>query len=71
MAFLSNNIIVVICAMSWSLLISTAYENVTDAPYINSIELNKQLAYTNLRYMVGSLGEELEHFYAELCTLLV
>ena len=38
-------LIVVICAMSWSLLVSTAYENVTDAPYINSIELDKQLAY--------------------------
>ena len=57
LAFLSNNIIVVICAMSWSLLISTAYENITDAPYINSISLDKQLSYTNLRYMVGSLGE--------------
>ena len=53
LAFLSNNIIVVICAMYWSLLVSTAYENVTDAPYINSIELDKQLAYTNLRYMKG------------------
>lgn len=62
LAFLSNNIIVVICAISWSLLISTAYENVTDAPYINSIELNKQLAYTNLRYMVGSLGESIGTF---------
>ena len=67
LAFLSNNIIVVICAMSWSLLISTAYENVTDAPYINSIELNKQLAYTNLRYMVGSLGEAIGTF---LCGIM-
>lgn len=67
LAFLSNNIIVVICAISWSLLISTAYENVTDAPYINSIELNKQLAYTNLRYMVGSLGESIGTF---LCGIM-
>ena len=62
LAFLSNNTIVVICAMSWSLLISTAYENVTDAPYINSIALDKQLAFTNLRYMVGSLGEAIGTF---------
>lgn len=62
LAFLSNNIIVVICAMSWSLLISTAYENITDAPYINSIENDKQLAFTNLRYMVGSLGEAIGTF---------
>lgn len=62
LAFLSNSIIVVICAITWSLLISTAYENVTDAPYINSIELNKQLAYTNFRYMVSSLGEAIGTF---------
>ena len=67
LAFLSNNIIVVICAMTWSLLVSTAYENVTDAPYINSIELDKQLAYTNLRYMVGSLGEAIGTF---LCGIM-
>lgn len=67
LAFLSNNITVVICAMSWSLLISTAYENVTDAPYINSIKLDKQLAYTNLRYMVGSLGEAIGTF---LCGIM-
>lgn len=67
LAFLSNNVIVVICAMSWSLLISTAYENVTDAPYINSIELDKQLVYTNLRYMVGSLGEAIGTF---LCGIM-
>ena len=67
LAFLSNNITVVICAMSWSLLISTAYENVTEAPYINSIKLDKQLAYTNLRYMVGSLGEAIGTF---LCGIM-
>lgn len=66
-AFLSNNMIVIILAMSWSLLISTAYENVTDAPYINSIELDKQLAFTNLRYMVGSLGEAIGTF---LCGIM-
>lgn len=62
LVFLSNNIFVTICAITWSLLISTSYENVTDAPYINSIEVDKQLAYTNLRYMVGSLGEAIGTF---------
>lgn len=66
-AFLSNHMIVIILAMSWSLLISTAYENVTDAPYINSIELDKQLAFTNLRYMIGSLGEAIGTF---LCGIM-
>ena len=67
LAFLSNNIFIIICAITWSLLISTAYENITDAPYINSIEQSKQLAYTNLRYMVGSLGEAIGTF---LCGIM-
>ena len=52
--------------MTWSLLVSTADENVTETPYINSIELDKQLAYTNLRYMVGSLKEAVETFLCEI-----
>ena len=67
LAFLSNSIIIVICAMTYSLLVSTAYENVTDAPYINSIEFDMQLAHTNLRYMVGSLGEAFGTF---LCGIM-
>ena len=53
--------------MTWSLLVSTADENVTDAPYINSIELDKQLAYINLRYMVASLKEAVGTF---LCGIM-
>lgn len=67
LAFLSNNIVIVICAMTWSLLISTSYENVTDAPYINSIDNDKHLAYTNLSNMVGYLGEGIGTF---LCGLM-
>lgn len=52
--------------MTWSLLICTAYENVTDAPYINSVANDKQLAFTNLRYMVGSLGEAIGTFICGL-----
>ena len=66
LSFISNNIIIVICAMTWSLLICTAYENVTDAPYINSVANDKQLAFTNLRYMVGSLGEAIGTFICGL-----
>ncbi|MEG0873231.1 MAG: hypothetical protein RSE57_04365 [Clostridia bacterium] len=67
LAFLSNNIFVIIIAMTWSLLISTAYENVTDAPYINNIDADKQLAYTNFMYIVGSIGESIGIF---LCGLM-
>ena len=67
LAFASNNIFITIGAITWSLLISTAYENVTDAPYINSVENEHQLSFTNLRYMVGSLAEAIGTF---LCGLM-
>lgn len=70
LAFLSNNIIIVICAITWSLLISTSYENVTDAPYINNIDTDKQLPYTNLTYMVGALGEAIGTFLCGIMYLL-
>lgn len=70
LAFLSNNMVVILCAISWSLLISTAYENITDAPYINAIDLDKQLPYTNLRYMVGSLGEAIGTFFCGMMYVL-
>lgn len=33
-----------------------------EAPYVNSIDLDKQLSYTNIRYMVGTLGEAIGTF---------
>lgn len=55
-AFLSNSIPIILIAISWALLISTAYENKTDAPYINRISLKNQLVFTNYRYIIGILG---------------
>lgn len=56
-AFLSNNIIITLIAITWSILISTAYENVCDGYYINEVPNKYQLALTNLRYVVRYLGE--------------
>lgn len=39
--------------MTKYLLVLTAYKNVMDAS--NSIDFDKQLPYTNLRYLIGSL----------------
>lgn len=55
-AFVSNSVPIILIAISWSLLISTAYENKTDAPYINRISVKNQLVFTNYRYVVGILG---------------
>ena len=56
-AFLSNNIMITLISITWSILISTAYENITDGYYINEVENKYQLALTNFRYVVRYLGE--------------
>ncbi|MCI9275501.1 MAG: hypothetical protein HFJ24_05985 [Clostridia bacterium] len=56
-AFLSNNIIITLIAITWSILISTAYENICDGYYINEVDNKYQLALTNFRYIVRYLGE--------------
>ncbi len=66
-AFISNNIWITLIAITWSLLISTAYEGVCDGYYINSISSEYQLAYTNFRYIVKYLGESIGIF---LCGLM-
>ncbi len=62
-AFLSNNIFFIFIAMTWSILISTAYENVCDGPYINSIENEYLLEFTNFRYIVRFSGEAVGIFF--------
>ena len=56
-AFLSNHIIITLVAMTWSILISTAYENICDGYYINGVENRYQLSFTNFRYVMRYLGE--------------
>jgi len=66
-AFLSNSIIITLIAITWSILISTAYENICDGYYINEVPNKYQLALTNLRYVVRYLGEAAGVF---LCGLM-
>ncbi len=66
-AFFANNIVISLIAITWSLLISTSYENICDGYYINNISSEYQLRYTNLRYTIKYLGEALGIF---LCGLM-
>lgn len=66
MAFLSNNLVSCLIAMSWSILISTAYENVVDAPYINRVPNEYQLIFTNYRYIVEAIGTSIGLYFAGL-----
>lgn len=56
-AFMSNNITLVIIAITWSLLISTSYENKTDGVYINRVNTEYQMFFSNMRFVVGIAAE--------------
>lgn len=62
-AFISNNITIILIAMTWSLLISTAYENICDGVYINRVENENQLSFANIRYIIKFLGEAIGVFF--------
>ncbi len=63
-AFFSNNLTSCLIAMSWSILISTAYENVVDAPYVNRIPNEYQILFTNYRYIVKTIGTSIGLYFA-------
>ena len=66
-AFISNNIIIAFIAITWSLFISTAYENICDAIYINRLENKYQLSFSNICHIIRFLGEAIGVF---LCGIM-
>ena len=55
--------IITFIAITWPILIGAAYEEVCDGPYINSVEKEKQLSFTNIRYIERFLGEAIGVFF--------
>lgn len=66
-AFISNNLMITLVAITWSILISTAYENICDGVYINRVTNDYQLSFANIRYIAKFLGEAIGVF---LCGLM-
>lgn len=64
LAFVSNSITLIIIAMSWSILISTAYENKTDGIYINRVDTRYQLFFSDMRFVIGIFAEALGLLFA-------
>lgn len=64
--FFTNNLIIAMIAITWSILISTAYENIVDAPYINRIKNEHQLMFNSIRYIVSLIADSIGLFYAGL-----
>ena len=67
LAFFSNNLFIIIIAISWSIFISTAYENICDAVYINRLENRYQLSFSNMCHIIRFLGESIGVF---LCGMM-
>lgn len=67
LAFVSNNLFIIIIAISWSIFISTAYENICDAVYINRLENRYQLSFSNMCHIIRFLGESIGVF---LCGMM-
>lgn len=61
-AFLSGSNFICFLALTWTLLSSTAYENVSDGYYINAVDNRHQLKYNTLRYVIHHLGIALGTF---------
>ena len=66
-AFISNNIAITLIAITWSIFISTSYENICDAVYINRLENKYQLSFSNVCHITRFLGEAIGVF---LCGLM-
>lgn len=56
-AVVSNDVFVMLIAILWSLLSSTAYEDVSDGHYINVIDNRHQFRYSTVKYVISYLGE--------------
>lgn len=61
-AFLSNSLFLCFIALTWTLLSSTAYENITDGYYINSVDNRHQLKYNTTKNVVTYAGDALGMF---------
>lgn len=64
LAFFTNKYIIIIISITWSILISTAYENKTDAPYINRIKNEYHIFFSNIRYMIWMTGNSIGLYFA-------
>ena len=66
-AFVSNNTVITLITITWSIFISTSYENICDAVYINRLENKYQLSFSNVCHITRFLGEAIGVF---LCGLM-
>lgn len=56
-AILANDPFLSMVAITWSILISTAYEDVTDGYYINIVDNRHQFSFSTVKHVMSYLGE--------------
>lgn len=56
-AVLADDPFISMLAITWSILISTAYEDVTDGNYINLVDNRHQLSYSTIKHVMSFSGE--------------
>lgn len=56
-AALADDPFISMLAITWSILISTAYEDVTDGNYINLVDNRHQLSYSTIKHVMSFSGE--------------
>lgn len=62
LAAISGNLFFCFLALTWVMLSSTAYENITDGYYINAIDNRHQFKYNTVRHVVQYLGSAIGTF---------
>lgn len=57
LAVLADDPFISMLAITWSILISTAYEDVTDGNYINVVDNRHQFSYSTIKHVMSFMGE--------------
>lgn len=57
LAVLADDPFISMLAITWSILISTAYEDVTDGNYINVVDNRHQFSYSTVKHVMSFMGE--------------
>lgn len=68
LAFIFNNKIIFLIAIIFMRLLSESYYNVSEAPYVNRFSSDNQLAFCNLREMIGYFSKAIGNF---LCGIAI
>lgn len=62
LAAISDNYFLSFLALTWMILSSTAYENITDGYYVNSVDNRYQFKYNTIRHVMQYLGAAIGTF---------